>query len=62
MLCQGILTLRVRPLHLSFRTVSGLTSDSRRFDKTFSGTDDRILNATGSCFEYFLSATATQMV
>jgi hypothetical protein len=62
MLCQRILTLRVRPLQLSFRAVGGFASHSRSIDKALSRTADGTLTAMDSSFEYFLSASATQMV
>jgi hypothetical protein len=62
MLCQGIFTLRIRPLELSSWTVSRLASDARNIDKAFGRTADSTLTAMSSSFKYFLSASATQMV
>jgi hypothetical protein len=62
MLRQSILTSRVRPLQLSFRTVSCLASDTRNIDKAFRRAADGTLTAMDTSFEYFLSASATQMV
>jgi hypothetical protein len=62
MLRQGILTLRVRPLQLSFGIVSRLASDTRSIDKTFSRTANSTLTTMGSAFDYSFTTAATQMV
>ena len=61
MLCQSILTLRARPLQLSFRTVRGLAPDPRSIDQTFGRTADSTLTAVGSSSDIF-STAATQMI
>jgi hypothetical protein len=59
MLRQGISTLRVRPLQLSFGTVRRLAPDASCVDKTFSRTDDRTFTAVVASFKYFVPASAT---
>jgi hypothetical protein len=62
MLCQSVLTLRTRPLQLSFRAVGCFAPDARCIDQTFGRIANSTLTAMGSSFKYFLSAAATQMI